>query len=239
VNDNIELVFFFDGTQPQLKCTTDGGPWYEKQLDDRRRANRIFHAQSARDHLRWGDGAGRNAASADEMPHRSIDNWIQPACLKDMILHEVNNDVAMTECKRSLYSRNQPIRVYYTLDDHRMEMMKYCATNKCHFMFTNDLELISLFLRNKDYQAGQANLRGVEFFMGKTFKLERASRDTPAAIHAKRFNMGKILRYFQMDEDQFAWFTILLGTRWFPAEWLSAFYKNISEEKLDTPVSYF
>jgi hypothetical protein len=93
--------------------------------------------------------------------------------------------------------------------------MEYCAQHDCDGLFTNNLELIALY----SYQYRDKK----PLYSAKGFK----PNVNDGCFEAKKYKLDSIIQYKGLSNEQFCWFTVLLGTRWFSWEWLEPFYLSI------------
>jgi hypothetical protein len=114
---------------------------------------------------------------------------------------------------------------YSSLEDHQRELLDFCHEQKCDVLFTSDLVLIGLFLLNQKLPDDSSQkLHHTHIYEASSFKICKGNR----LIKGDKYNFNYILKELEMNEDQFVLFTILLGNKFLPVEWLIDFYLKIS-----------
>lgn len=113
------------------------------------------------------------------------------------------------------------MKVHFTLEDHSNEVISYCIKNSVDCLFTDNFEILSLFIVNcKQFSA-------TEVYSSKSFSISK----NQSSLKAKKFKIMEILEHFKFNNNnnnqQFTFFSVLLGTRWFSNESLWPFYKQL------------
>jgi hypothetical protein len=124
--------------------------------------------------------------------------------------------------------------VFNTLEDHPKEILEFCIQNEIDGLFTMNLELITLFLV-KSLDVKYSHLYRKPIFLSRSFLFK-----TFNGFKAKRINFDKVLSHYNIDQQQFAWLTVLLGTRWYNQEWVNDFCTNLTDcERIEELVIFF
>ena len=145
--------------------------------------------------------------------------------MRQMVQYQASSALHADSLKND---RRHNIFVFNTIDDHAKEIIEFCAQHKFDGIFTENFELITLFLI-------KSQQKGFEYFNHKSIFLSRSLHFSEAGFLADEFNLTTILCHFRLNVEQFAWFNILLGSnsRWFPDTWLFKFYKNLIANRND------
>lgn len=201
---NIEFVFFFDGT---MHNSFDLQDWHQKQSENSKRISRIFNSNG----------------------ELKIQNWIQPAFATQSIIFEINPEI-FEKLGEKPVQKEKFLFSYYTHQDHKKEIIEYCAKFKCDCLLTNDFEIITLFviLNGRDKYP---NLKDLNIYSAVDLKLSNSG-----LLTSKRINIEAILRNLNLSNEQFGWFSILLGTRWIPEQSLNTFHEKLANLKIENQV---
>jgi hypothetical protein len=141
-------------------------------------------------------------------------SWITPDFLKQSICYITRL------IEKDSRTSHQNLFVFNTIEDHRKDLIDFCTHHEFDGIFTDDLELIALYsLKSSE---NNSTLRK-PIFSAKSFKLLLQNK----GVEAKRYKLDSILQHLNLDFEQFGWFTVLLGSYWFPYEWLASFYKKL------------
>lgn len=125
--------------------------------------------------------------------------------------------------------QNNRVIIFNSLDDHVKEIFKYCVQNEFDGLFTDDLELITLYLRTAS--STFPRLLTKPLFSCQTIKFWRWT-ERENTFNVSAYNPKKIMSRLNLSLDQFSWLIgILLGSRWFPYQWLTQFYMRLIQNK--------
>ena len=119
--DDLEVIFFLDGTS--AKSLEEQEEWLYKQFRISRQVKILYESFSP---LR--------------KPHSR--HFTQPIFLADWIRYNANN-IRANEPKNTFS--------FQSIDDHQMEILDFSRQFKCDILFTNDLNVIALYLINQKF----------------------------------------------------------------------------------------
>ena len=111
---------------------------------------------------------------------------------------------------------------FTSTENHQTEILDFCKQYNCDALFTNDLEIITLFLINQNLAEEKDKLKNTFIYEGSSFKITKTG-----LIFGKKYNFEILFKELNMNIDEFVWFSILLGTRFFHSEWLLSFYNDV------------
>jgi hypothetical protein len=179
----------------------------------------IFDGTFALNHnncLNWTNQQRQRVLRVNKLFRFGNRTWIEPDFLRQTIQYVTR---FIEESSRN-NRHSQNLFVFNTIDDHRKDIIDFCCQKEFDGIFTDDLELITLYL-----------LKGTEknsvlrkpIFSANSFRLLVQHK----GLEAKRYNFDAILQSFNLNYEQFGWLLVLLGSYWFPFEWLYSFYTNV------------
>lgn len=176
VNEQLEMIFFLDGTAPDSHEVHE---WLYKQFRTSSSVKSLYENFN---------------------PLGKPCNWLwtEPPFLEDHVRYESN--MITQNFEKNVY-------VFQSVEDHSKELLDFCRQFRCDVLYTNDLNVIALYLMNQKFAVGGEKISNLNIYEASSFKL---TKTVPKELIGSRYNFEKILKDYKMEAEEFAWFIVLL-----------------------------